>query len=708
MADNTPSEATLDHTEPHRPRISRLEVKNFRLLRDVTVRLDEQVTVCVGRNNTGKTSLADALGKMLRSGEPSLRIEDFSTESHGEFLGAFQKFDVGDEAAAREILPEITVRVLITYDPKTPSYGPLGPLIVDLDPDCNEAVIHIKYALKPGRLKEFFRGVRDSLVPGDEQALLLDLVGPRIPYDFERTAWAVDPTDVDNVRQVALSDVAKAVHIDFVKAQRGLDDEKERPKDQLGKVLESLFVMASQADDGSFLKLLSEEMDDALGIVAKELTQRVQDTYDEMAPTVAEFGYPGLGNRNITARTTLDARRLMSNFTSIRYPGTSGVELPESYTGLGHRNLLMILLTLFVYYRTYDTQQSPDAAHLVFLEEPEAHLHPQMQEVFIHQLGVFKAKFPHTKGSRNPWNVQFVVTTHSAHIANKAGFPSIRYFRACTDGDPTEATSSTVLSLADAPGIDTDFLHKYLTLTRADLFFADKAILVEGTTERIFVPAAVAEFDRLRKACGLEKLSAQYISIVEVGGNYAHLFYPFVDFLGLRTLVITDMDSVSANPATGKLQKCCVHEGTKTSNQGIKVWLDGEDTSPTSLLKRAGDGLPTVGCRALAYQVPELPDGPCGRTFEDAFILANPELFPLDAAAAVGVVAAEAAAMEEAAGHKKSNFALHIAVETGGWHIPRYIHRGLEWLVDRPSTATVDLLPAGEAFLSASAEREVG
>ncbi|WP_078616068.1 ATP-dependent nuclease [Streptomyces sp. 303MFCol5.2] len=677
--------------EGRSPAVTKVEVKNFRLLRKVSVAFDKDVTVCVGRNNTGKTSLAEILSKFLRPGEISLRLEDFSTESHAEFVDAYREFAAGNEEAARQILPAISIKAFLSYDENTLEYGNLGPLIIDLDPECNQAIVEVRYELKPGVMKEFFRDAPIPLTMEWGESLLLSLVGPRIPHLYERTAAAIDPTDTTNQRTVSMTEVSRAIKVDFVKAQRGLDDEKERPKDQIGKVLESLFMVAAKADDGYILKDVANQAEKALEDIVEKLNDHLQDMYSKMAPTVSDFGYPGLGNRNFSTRTTLDSKRLLSNFTSIKYPGASGVELPESYSGLGSRNLLMILLTLFSYYREYSAQGTSPSVHLVFIEEPEAHLHPQMQEIFIHQLGVFKKKFPVADGEKQDWNAQFLVTTHSAHIANRAGFPAIRYFRLCEHGDSSEASSSVVLNLADAPGVNKDFLHKYLTLTRADLFFADKAILIEGTTERIFIPAAIAAFDeRKQKESGVG-LSSQYVSIMEVGGAYAHVFYPFLDFLGLRTLVLTDLDA--AKPGSKQLEKCCVHEGTATTNQGINNWFDKieEGLSPIDLLQLAQDEIPVTRMRGLAYQVPEEVAGPCGRTFEDAFILANPSLFQLELGGGESVLDIEGRARDEAGKYKKSDFALMFAIERQGWKIPRYIDRGLAWLLDESPTSSDDI-----------------
>ena len=85
--------------------------------------------------------------------------------------------------------------------------------------------------------------------------------------------------------------------------------------------------------------------------------------------------------------------------------------------------------------------------------------------------------------------MQFVVSTHSSHIANEAGFETIRYFLATSAIKAVGVRHTTIKDLREGlratPEEHKRFLHQYLTLTRCDLFFADKAVLVEGTSERV-------------------------------------------------------------------------------------------------------------------------------------------------------------------------------------------------------------------------------
>jgi predicted ATP-dependent endonuclease of OLD family len=500
---------------------------------------------------------------------------------------------------------------------------------------------------------------------------------------FERTISAVDPNDPTNTRRVSLEAVRGLITVDLLKAQRGLDDEKERPSDLIGSLFESLFVAASKAGGATNRRETADQLKMAVSEIESRLASEIETMVSGVIPTLQEFGYPGIGNQILATQTKLDIEKILSNYTSVHYEGVAGVTLPESYSGLGSRNLVMILLTLLSYYRAFALRAAAPGVHLVFIEEPEAHLHPQMQEVFIHQLSALKELFPKIDDLQDPWTAQFVVSTHSSHVANRAPFSAIRYFRLDGITPKSPARHSEVLDLSEAEGLNEEFLHQYLTLTRSDLFFADKAILVEGTSERLIVPRAIEKVQGIDGGAGL---SSQYVTILEVGGAYAHIFFPLLDFLGLASLIVTDLDSVGP-PKQSSRAASLVHIGDRTSNATIKEWFTNKDVNLTDLLAFAETDKIINGNRYLAYQVPEESGGACGRTFEDSFILANPALF--DFVPGTDNVTTERKAADQANSQKKSDFALQYSISQTDWKTPRYISRGLEWLLSYATVPSV-------------------
>ena len=161
------------------------------------------------------------------------------------------------------------------------------------------------------------------------------------------------------------------------------------------------------------------------------------------------------------------------------------------------------------------------------------------------------------------------------------------------------------------------------------------------------------------------------MTTMEVGGAYAHIFFDLLDFLELRTLIITDLDSVSANGTA-----CPVHLGIATSNACLNAWFSEDGRSPAALLAK-DDRAKVERLRRIAFQRPEAEGGPCGRTFEDAFMLANPVMFAIEDATHEDRAQR---AWELLPKIKKSQFALRYAIDETGWAAPGYILDGLRWL----------------------------
>ena len=653
--------------------IHKVTVKNFRLLADVELVLEDQTTLIVGRNNSGKTSFSEAIRRFLVDQKPIFEIEDFSNASYDGFCEALQAKNAGQQDdEVRSLIPNIELRLLFRYDPKQPELGPLSDFVIDLDPECNDALVVARYELSDGAIETLFADQPADELTDETRRAFFQTLRERIPVLFEASIWAEDPNDSTNRKPMQVSALRSLLKTGFVNAQRGLDDNTSRDSDVLARILESLFNAAKSPTANQKDQLTAKALEDAVGDIQNMIENDFKGELKKLMPTLHAFGYPGLGGSELETETILNVERLLSSHTKVKYTGHYGIMLPETYTGLGIRNLIFILLQIVSFYRTFRAEPSAPGTHLVFIEEPEAHLHPQMQEVFIRQVSNIAQQLSAQEDTLLRWPVQFVVSTHSSHVANAAGFEAIRYFLPTSAASGVRQTKVKDLHQGMRETLEQHkrFLHQYLTLTRCDLFFADRAALVEGTSERLILPVIIKKLEDAEPDA--PKLSSQYMTTMEIGGAYAHIFFNLLDFLELRTLIITDLDSVEVAGGVA----CPVHKGTATSNACLNTWFEGDDHSPAAFLAK-DDATKIKGVRRIAFQRPEAVDGPCGRTFEDAFMLANPVIFSIE-----GVTSEDQAlsAWGKLDKIKKSEFALKYAIDKTDWTAPGYILDGLRWL----------------------------
>lgn len=672
-------------------RLEKIRIEGFRLLEDVEVLLEKTPTVIVGRNNSGKTSLTDVFDRFAGEGGSRFRLEDFSAGIRSKFKAAKSLRDGG--ATPEEVLftlPKIAITLTFAYASETADLGPLSPFIIDVDETCMTAIARVEYAASLTTL-HLLLDIPPASNGADETAHFYRFLRETVPKAYTTQVAAVDPTDSTNKRNFeGVAALSALIHCGFVRAQRTLDHSKQGDPDVIGKLLSALYKTANSSTAAAADKTLAAGLKASVHSIEKE----IQSSFDEMLkgllPTLAVFGFPGLNDTVLRPQTTLNVEGLLSDHTKIVYGGADGIHLPEGYNGLGTRNLIFMLLQLESFHKAYRSVPTRPGTHLVFIEEPEAHLHPQMQEVFINQLNALVATLSAKYPDEPAWQVQFIVSTHSSHVANAASFEAVRYFLSVpttSDGIRRTKVKDFKKGLSAIPSGDRDFLHQYMTLTKCDLYFADKAILVEGTTERILMPRLCQLVDA--SLAPEEKLDRQYLTVVEVGGAYAHLFYPLIDFLELKTLIITDLDAVKlvvTEKKKNRWVKCPLSEGTRTSNAAIKAWFQGEEDDekikgPISLeeLVAMTDQNKLQGYRRITYQIPEKGSIACARSFEDALILANLKKF---GCSADGNAATEA--WEMAQDMSKAETAMRFAIQEAEWVVPRYLQEGLIWLSEPP------------------------
>ena len=496
----------------------------------------------------------------------------------------------------------------------------------------------------------------------------------------------------------------------FIRADRGVSNAE--PDKKTLSVLSSRIYDCLESDEGNSE---IEKFKDALVKTDNTLGGIYNDIFKETVEKVRTFGGINPNDTSIKICSSLQHKDLLKNNTIVTY-SHGDVTLPENYNGLGYMNLISIIFEIEIKMNEFKRTKldSPADINLLFIEEPEAHTHPQMQYVFIRNIkGLLQDRIRRDDGREG--ELQYIITTHSSHIVSESDFDDIKYMKICD-------SSVVAKNLRD---LETDyqndnfngdltgeqaykFLKQYLTLNRSELFFADKAILVEGDTERILLPAIMKKIDM---ECVKEKnipLLSQNISIVETG-NYSYIFEKFISFLGIKTLIITDIDSSKKS-----LKKCRVDDPdvSVTTNNSLKFFygtddisiLKSKDIKQRILLKDlktkkwVTDLSGYVMCNYQTKEENSEGNEYYARSFEDSFLHLNRQFvidnkdgfLSLKNKSFLDEKSKDVYSLALKCISKKPTFAIEILLnseldEKNGnyftnWNIPSYIKEGLLWL----------------------------
>lgn len=649
--------------------VNKIEIEHYRAIKKAEFIIDPDRTIIVGKNNVGKTSVFEFL-KYALANEGNIEFDDYPLCERKNLYELFSiyidnKIDY-NALVNRLTLPEIKIFIDYSEDEVNADLEALKPAIIDLNEDISYAIISTTLILcseeslkdKTKTLNVSFKDINEKKENGklseddsiiEKRNCVKEFLSNNFKTLFHSKNFAINPTTLKKrVLDVKPSEI---IQTKFIEAQRPIETTEGSI---FNKVLQR-FLKTSEPTEiiDTFHNDVSTQKKQVEEVFNKHLKEILNEIYLSKYPKEST-------ETEIDVNMDFDFEQLILDSSSICYRDPLvGEKLPQKYNGLGYKNLLLMELEIASFAHEV-RKKSPNSPCLLFIEEPESHMHPQLQERFIQFVNEFAKKL---SGLDNVRPCPIVLSTHSPHIVNVVDFSKIRYFVRDTNGAVCKNLSDFAFDFSDESERKThlDFLEKYLELTKCDLFFADKVILVEGATERIYIPYVIK---KLAKEDHNFKLDHEYYTILEIGGAYGYLFIPFVRFLNTPTLIITDIDSLNDD---GK--SCLVSQGTRTSNATIKHWFTEELKAKSPSLKEVIDLSErdkTCGIVSISYQVEE--NGFIGRTLEPAIRIANKDSFLIENEQDLDINV------------NKVDFVLDIVSSNRKHNTPFYIKNGLYWL----------------------------
>lgn len=695
-------------------KIDRITVKNYRLLKDFSMDLEDELSLVVGKNNTGKTALLTVMDKFLnKSDSDKFSFEDINIELQNNIKTLVEngKHDCDD------FIPiGIEMKLIIKYD-NTDNLANLSCVMMDLDPNNFFILLSFSYTLGYESLVKLRKDY--ALFKSKEQKKAMDnnnyqdkdlfhFLKKHYQNYFKSSRKSLscskengeedggDSIDLDK-ENISLKNI---INFKFITARRDVTN-KEGDKTlsiQASRIYSKTYDRKEQTDQ-------IEEFKDKLIDTDDELTKVYEGLFKKTVEKVKKFGGLEKEESIISIESTLQHRKLIEGNTTVKYAYGEHY-FPESYNGLGYMNLISIIFEVEILIQEFKRKKNeiPADINLLFIEEPESHTHPQMQYVFINNIknllgeGIIRED--------KIWNLQYIVSTHSSHIVAESDFNDIRYFKRVGDAEVIAKSLKSLEGEYKEAGEEKNFrfLKQYLTLNKAELFFADKAIFVEGDTERILLPAMMKKVDQENKE---NPLLSQNISLVVVG-SHSHVFEKFIDFIGIKTLIITDIDSAREDS-----KACKVNDPNAkiSTNNSLKFFLGtalSELKSKNLEQKRLNKSEKTEkwihddkGHVQIVYQVEENSgkESYHARSFEDAFVHINKGFLNNNKDKFNSLTIIHFECLEngdyrpyeftQKAIKKKPSFAVEILLNStedkegnkfSNWNIPTYIKEGLIWL----------------------------
>ena len=741
-------------------RIAHVDIQNFRRLKNCRIEFAPHETIFVGANNSGKTSAMSALLLLLKNNKRGdITALDFTLSNWDTINRIAEKWVAPSSSTEATdlsnavwwpLVPTLDVwlnveerdfhhvkNIIPTLDW---SGGLLGVRLVFCPDSTEQLCKDYKAAYEKARNAERPNAQTDNfkLPPKTLKEFLEQEVQngrSNISKYFKVKFYTLDPAQISDDNPQTLSDAAEPLDadpfanllkIDIINAQRGFndpntDDDPTSDVKQLSSQLRRYYekhLDPSKATDTSDIEVLR-----ALHNSKNVFDEKLKTSFSGAIGELEHLNYPGFSNPRIRLSSKLNLTETLTHDSSVQFdlanPSASeNSTVPERYNGLGYQNLISMFFSLIRFRDEWmrvgkagkietSGESTIEPLHLVFIEEPEAHLHAQVQQVFIKRAYELLRNHNDLRNGSSLFSTQLIVSTHSSHIAHEVDFTCLRYFQRKADCPRDEIPSSKVKNLSSVFGNDNDtkkFATRYLRTTHCDLFFADAVILVEGPAERMLIP----NFIRRKE---YDKLSRSYISLLEIGGSHAHRLKPLIETLGIPTLIITDLDTIQADkPSKARPQ---LSLNLRTGNQTLKEWLPHKEQLDDLVSASDTDKLDSNGIVRVAYpakQSIEFSDGNTGDampyTFEDALALSNLVFFR-NQTNSTGLLkkiadATSKATLDDAMedmftalndSPKKAAMALELVFisEPNQLVPPQYIAEGLKWLQDKLSEISAEL-----------------
>jgi putative ATP-dependent endonuclease of OLD family len=571
-------------------KLKEITIQNYRKFLDVSFTLDDDITLLAGANNSGKTSLIDLFEGILICNKNFFSVSDIPVEKAKDWIDlAYPIFtQYFDANLDKDETIKAIVNKLFSLEPPNPESILIPPTLIkfkidyaveddirnfadytmDLNPDNQSFYFLYSFRSTPtslgqalendyDKLKLRYTKITDETIEIAKVELLKEKILCTYASSIIEQCFYTDSV-YENMQDIELSDFRKLFNFKNIHAGRQLDDQNTGKNRNLSKKMIDL-----ACHDEDWKNLIGDLPDKILRPIEEaEIQQTVKnasvDGLCEAIKTISKVNGGNTGDIMLDLDISEDAiSSLINQIINAKYK-LEGHFLNEASQGLGYSNMIYILLQLETYKRNID----PLLVNIFIIEEPESHMHPQMQNVF----GKYIRKYYQEK------QIQGLITTHSSEMVRVTDMENLRVARPLGSFRSKIFDFSSFKQAVSTDSVLRDFYDWFYEIGFSDIVFADRIILYEGDTERMFIR-------KLATLTDYQELNHLYIAFVQVGGAYAYNYRRLIEFLKIKTLILTDLD-YDKSADTEDLVKA-----SSTTNATIKNFynIDYPDKDPTVL-----------------------------------------------------------------------------------------------------------------------------
>ena len=501
--------------------IKEIKISNFRNFQEASVPFHEGVNVILGHNNTGKSNLLRAIGLVLGF-------------SDGHRLGTSDIFYDTNVETLKLQSPRIQITLVLHRsegeDLDSAEMGLFSSMMTD--PTISEEA-ELRYEFKLADTQE------DNYKADVAEATNAKEIWKIIDHDYIRF-YRSRRSGGNQAADISVNDALGQIDFQFLDAIRDVSHDLYAGYNPLLRDVLNFFIDYSVKNDAEKtedeikeqLKTLRDDFVRQSAPLMNTLQSRLQNGKNVFLKYAVDTGATFNGalpdfDGEVTENEMFAVLRMI-----IKY--AIGIEVPATYNGLGYNNLIyMSLLLAKMQADSSITYMKRNAKVLTFLavEECEAHLHPAMQYKFLQFLQDNKAN-GHVR--------QIFMTTHSTQIASavklddlicltspKLGQIDVGYPRVIYNGNNANDVKSK------------QYVQRFLDATKADMFFANRLIFVEGVAEELLLPV-------FAKYLG-KNLTDEHVLVVNMGGRYFNHFLKLFDTnnayaINKKIVCLTDID----------------------------------------------------------------------------------------------------------------------------------------------------------------------